>query len=268
MTSLYKQTTLPGEEEREAPLPSSIGPYKIESLLDKGGMSYVYLALHPETGEQIVVKVMSQQCLARPEMGPRFLQEAKIIGIAHHPNIVKLYGQGTWEKGFYIAMEFIQGISLREWMRKRRFSQKESLALLLQVAYALCHLHTHGVIHRDLKPENILITEAGGVKVIDFGIAEWERTAIRERSKTIGTPYYMSPEQKKHGAHASYTSDLYSLGVIAYELFLGKPSHGIIHLHLLPKPIRMLLEKLVEPDPKKRCQDIVDFIDAVSKNHL
>jgi serine/threonine protein kinase len=266
MSPFYKQITLPGEEEAQATLPSSIGPYKIESLLDKGGMSYVYLALHPTTKERIVVKVMSAQCLARPEMGDRFLQEAKIIAMAHHPNIVKLYGQGPWEKGLYIAMEFIQGTSLRESMRRRRFSQKESLALLLQIAYALCHLHTQGVVHRDLKPENILITEQGTIKVIDFGVAKWNTASTKQGTMRVGTPYYMSPEQKKNASAASYTSDLYSLGVIAYELFLGKPSHGIIHLHLVAKPLRTLLEKLLQPDPKERCQDVVDFIQAVLQN--
>src|SRR5690606_36400224 len=107
----------------------------------------------------------------------QFLKEAEIIALSNHPNIVKLYGQGEWEKGLYIAMEFIQGVSLTQFILQNSLSIKRSLEILLQVAYALLHLHSHGVIHRDLKPENILITENGGVKVIDFGIAQLEQEA-------------------------------------------------------------------------------------------
>ena len=173
LDDFHKQTTLPdlhAGEARNYPLPQKIGPYKIESLLDKGGMSLLYLGVHPGTSQPIVVKVLLPKYLKNKEMMGRFLKEAQIIGMTNHPNIVKLYGQGQWEKGLYIAMEFIQGISLRQFIQQKSLSQKRALEIILQVAYALCHLHTHGVIHRDLKPENILITETGEIKVIDFGI--------------------------------------------------------------------------------------------------
>ena len=105
-------------------------------------------------------------------MVKRFLAEAKIIAIADHPNIVRLHQSGRWEEGLYIAMEYVQGISLRQYLQKVPLSIKRALEIILEIAYALCHLHTHHVIHRDLKPENILITQEGKVKVIDFGIAQ------------------------------------------------------------------------------------------------
>ncbi len=265
----YQQKTVSSfspAEARAAPFPSKIGPYKIEGLLNKGGMSLLYLGMHPETLEPIVVKVLIPKFLKNQETTQRFLKEAHIIGMTNHPNIVKLYGEGQWEKGLYIAMEFIRGVSLRQFIQQRSLSVKKALEIILQVAYALCHLHTHGVIHRDLKPENILITESGEVKVIDFGIAQLqdEKAHIRPEG-FMGTPVYMSPEQKEHPAKVFYSSDIYALGIIAYELMVGRLSHGIIHLSLLPKPLQPLIEKTLKSHPQDRYQDIVDFITDISQ---
>jgi len=271
MNDFHKQTTLPDLHAGvpRYPLPKQIGPYKIDSLLNKGGMSVLYLGVHPSTDQPIVVKVLLPKYCKNKEMAARFLKEAEIIGMAHHPNIVRLYGQGEWEKGLYIAMEFIQGISLRQFIQQKSLTHKRALEIILQVAYALCHLHTHGVIHRDLKPENILITETGEIKLIDFGIAQvkdlLEEARITQKKRMMGTPIYMSPEQKENPSLVSYPSDIYSLGIIAYELILGRLSHGVIHLALLSKRFRGLIEKSLESNPKDRYQDIVDFITDISQ---
>lgn len=274
----FKQPTLvEGEKgpeiagEDEIPLPKQIGPYPIESLLDTGGMSLLYLAILPETHEPLIVKVLSPRYLSHPEMVSRFMQEAEIIAMTDHPNIVKLYGQGEWEEGLYIAMEFIQGISLRQLIMQNALTLKRALEIVLQIAYALFHLHAHGVIHRDLKPENILLTESGGVKVIDFGIAQLHEERPEKASdgekRVIGTPVYMSPEQKESPLTVGYNSDIYSLGVITYELALGKLSHGNIHLSLMPPGLQKVLQKTLQPNPKDRYQDVVDFITDLS-NYL
>lgn len=270
MDDFHKQNTLPDlhGNQRSYPLPIKIGPYKIESLLSKGGMSLLYLGTHPQTSEPIAIKVLVPKYIKDKEIVGRFLKEAQIIGMTSHPNIVKLYGQGQWEKGLYIAMEFIRGISLRQFIRQKSLSQKRALEIILQVAYALCHLHTHGVIHRDLKPENILITETGEIKVIDFGIAQFSEEISQEPSgmgRLIGTPVYMSPEQKQNPNQVTFAADIYSIGIIAYELILGRPSHGIVHLALLPKSLRKIIEKTLKADPKERYQDIVDFITDISE---
>jgi serine/threonine protein kinase len=268
VNDFHKQPTLPDLHlvQSRFPLPQKIGPYKIESLLNKGGMSALYLGVHPDTAQPIVIKVLLPKYLKNKEIANRFLKESQIIGMTNHPNIVRLYGQGQWEKGLYIAMEFVQGISLRQFIQQKSLSHKRALEIILQVAYALCHLHTHGVIHRDLKPENILITETGEIKVIDFGIAQLngEEQRLTQKKRMMGTPVYMSPEQKENPTQVAYSSDIYSLAIIAYELILGRLSHGIIHLALLPKPFRIILEKALKIDPKERYQDIVDFITDIS----
>lgn len=262
---------LPNESKPPIPttdIPKAVGPYKIESLLEKGGMSILYLATHPNTKEPTTIKVLSPRFLVYPEAVQRFLNEAEIIAMTDHPNIVKLYGHGEWEGGLYIAMEFIQGISLRQAILQNPISLKRSLEIIIDIAYALCHLHTHGVIHRDLKPENILITESNQIKVIDFGIAqmltEKPSTSSPPKPKFIGTPIYMSPEQRENPESVSYPSDIYSLGIISYEIILGKLSHGQIHLSLMPKGIQKILNKTLQPKPEDRYQDVVDFITDIS----
>ena len=261
------QPTLPTLTNVTPLLPKKIGPYKIESLLKKGGMSFLYLAVSDESAKPIVIKVLSPKFIKNEEVVDRFLKEADIIKTSNHPNIIRLFGQGTWEQGLYIAMEFVQGISLKQFLLEKSLSLKKALEIVLQVGYALCHLHAHGIIHRDLKPENILITENGQIKVIDFGIAQLI-TEEKDDTKTkafIGTPVYMSPEQKENPQNVTFSSDIYSLGVLTYELVLGKLSHGIIHLALVPKKLKHILEKAINSDVNERYKDIVEFITDLSE---
>lgn len=271
MADSKKEPTLPGGSKKHphaSPLPSQIGPYKIEALLEKGGMSYLYLAIHPTTQEPITIKALFPEFLSNPEMVQRFLREAEIIAMADHPNIVKLYGQGRWEGGLYIAMEFIQGISLRQYLLRNLISLKQALEISMEIAMALCHLHSHGVIHRDLKPENILVTETGAIKVIDFGIAqlltEAPTDSHSQKRRLIGTPVYMSPEQRENPESTTYPSDLYSLAIITYELVLGKLCHGHIYLSLMPKSLQKILSKALQPKPEERYQDTVDYMTDLS----
>lgn len=264
-----KRSTLPTttNQTNSDSLPEKIGPYKIEALLEKGGMSFLYLATHPENKEPITIKVLFPEFVSNPEMVQRFLREAEIIALADHPNIVKLFGQGQWEGGLYIAMEFIQGISLRQYLLRNLISLKHALEIVMEISMALCHLHAYGIIHRDLKPENILITESGNVKVIDFGIAQLLTESApdpTQKRRLIGTPIYMSPEQNENPESTSYPSDIYSLGIIAYELVIGKLSHGQIHLSLIPKGLQKILAKALQPKLEDRYQDIVDFMTELS----
>lgn len=269
---LYKQSTLPnltaGQTAALNEMPKKIGPYKIEAQLSKGGMSFLYLGLQPHNNTPVAIKVLSPRYITHPEMVSQFLKEAEIIGLTEHPNIIKLYGQGEWEGGFYIAMEFIQGISLKQFIMQQNLSIKSCLEIILQVSYALLHLHTHGVIHRDLKPENILITERGGVKVIDFGIAQLSNEGVLtspfEHGQFLGTPSYMSPEQKRDPLSVTFATDIYSLGVVAFELIAGKLSFGNIQLSLLPEGLKNIVKKALEPSLKDRYTDVVDLITDIT----
>lgn len=267
LEDFHKRPTLvgvPGEDGITA-LPKQIGSYKIESLLNRGGMSVLYLGIHPETHEPIAIKVLSSSLVSNPEMVERFMREAEIIELTNHPNIVKLYGHGRWEGGVFIGMEFIQGLSLRQIILQSGLPLRRALEIILQISYALTHLHAHGIIHRDLKPENILLTAQGGVKVIDFGIsAIYSHPELGATRQLLGTPVYMSPEQREDPMNVSFSSDVYSLGIIAYELILGRLSHGVVHLSLIPKGLQKILGKALQPRPQDRYEDIVDFVKEIS----
>ncbi|MCH9611151.1 MAG: Serine/threonine-protein kinase PknD [Chlamydiales bacterium] len=250
---------------RSEQIPQKVGPYKVESLLDHGGMSVLYLGIDPSTREPLAIKTLSSRFVSHPEMVERFLHEAQIIEITNHPNIVRLLGHGQWEEGVYIATEFIQGISLRQMILQQAMSLKRALEIVIQIGHAITHLHVHGIIHRDLKPENILLTSQGGVKVVDFGISQlYTAKTGEEMKRLLGTPAYMAPEVQKDPTKSSFQSDIFSLGVITYELILGRLSHGSIHLAMMPKNMQPLLAQAINPDPTKRYEDIVDFVKALS----
>lgn len=261
--NFHKRETLPGiapaKEIEPEPHPDCIGEYKIEALLNRGGMSYLYLGLHPQTGDPLTIKVLLPKYVSHPEMKARFLQEAQVISLANHPSIVKLYGQGEWEGGLYIAMEFIQGISLRQFILQHTMSLKRALETIVMVGGALSHLHAHGVIHRDLKPENILITASGGIKVIDFGIAQLHQEEPKPMG-LMGTPIYMSPEQRQDPRTVTAASDIYSLALVTYELVLGRLSHGVVHLSLMPRGLQPILSRALQPNPTDRYAHVEEFI--------
>ena len=267
----YKQNTSPDLNARlkDPALPEKIGPYTIESLLSKGGMSLLYLGSSETSKKPVAIKVLPPKFCKNKEVVQRFLKEADVIRKAKHPNLVQLYDQGEWENGFYIAMEFVQGVSLHQFIQNHSLPHKKALEIILQVSLALNHLHSHGIIHRDLKPENILITESGEVKVIDFGIAQTQSKGheerITRRKRVMGTPLYMSPEQKQNASQVSFPSDIYALGIITYELLLGKLSQGVIHLSKLPKPLNRIVGKALEERVEDRYQTIAEFITDISK---
>lgn len=245
-----------------------IGKYKIETLLHKGSMSYLYLAHDPTKDRLVAIKILAPNLRDKKDLAERFLLEADIIAKARHENIVQVFESGRWEKGLYIAMEYIHGISLTKFIQDNAFCKKRSLEIILKVSYALLHLHSHKIIHRDLKPENILLTEDGNVKLIDFGIAELRKnnstTPGFAKNPIIGTPSYMSPEQKANPLTIHYNSDIYSLAIITYEMLTGKLSNGKVNLSLIDERIRPILKKALEPDFHNRTEDVVDFITDIS----
>ncbi len=246
--------------------PKVIGGYKIESILNEGKKSCIFWASHPRTFEPIALKVLRTPFVSEENIVQGFLNEVSIIQKANHPNIVKLHSYGKWEDGFYVAMEFIQGISLRQMIMQEALSLKRALHIISQVAEGVAYLHSLGIIHRDLKPENILLTAQGGIKIIDFSIASMISKDVYSSSQfsMLGTPIYMSPEQQENYLNVAPNTDIFSLGVVAYELILGRLSRGKVLLSLMPDGVQSILSKALQPDPRERYQNVTQFIEDIS----
>jgi eukaryotic-like serine/threonine-protein kinase len=214
-----------------APLPASIGRYRIIRLLGEGGMGAVYEAEQDQPRRRVALKVI-RAAWASPELLRRFAQESQALGRLHHPGIAQIYEAGSADTGFglqpFFAMELIQGKPLVEYADGNHLDTRQRLALMIQVCEAVQHAHQRGIIHRDLKPGNILVDESGQPKILDFGIArvtdmDTEATQQTDLGQLLGTLAYMSPEQVLADPLAIDTrSDVYALGVILYELLSGK----------------------------------------------
>jgi formylglycine-generating enzyme required for sulfatase activity/tRNA A-37 threonylcarbamoyl transferase component Bud32 len=201
-------------------LPARISKYELQELLG-GGMSRVYRARDTVIGRTVVVKILTEQACKEAEAKARFLQEARVAGNISHDNIIRVYDFGEEEGRPFMVMEYLRGDDLRNLIKTGRTGDLHCrLAIALQIARALEHIHSQKIIHRDIKPENIHVTNSGAVKLMDFGIAKAENTALTRPGFTLGTPYYMAPEQIR-GAPATPLVDIYAFGVLLYELITG-----------------------------------------------
>src|ERR671915_725732 len=198
--------------------------YRIVKPLGSGGMADVYLAHDNILDRDVALKVMSARYASDDEFIERFKREAQSAAALSHPNIVSIFDRGESEDGtYYIAMEYLPGGTLKDRiMSKGALPPRTAAAVALQIAEALQAAHKKGIIHRDIKPRNILITDSGDVKVTDFGIARAaEATTISDVGDILGSAKYMSPEQAA-GERVGAASDLYSLGVVLYEMLTGR----------------------------------------------
>ena len=219
--------------------------YRLLDKLGGGGMAKVYLAHDEILGRDVAVKVLREQFTDDEEFVERFRREARSAASLRHPNIVQIYDQGEADDGaHYMAMEYVSGGTLKERILARgRLSSDEAASVALKVAKALGAAHEKGVIHRDIKPQNVLLTEAGEPKVADFGIALAASAAtISQTSRVLGTAGYMSPEQAL-GERACPRSDLYSLGVVLFEMLVGELPYEA------DTPVAVAVKHINEPPP-------------------
>ena len=211
-----------------------LGSYEITSLLGSGGMGQVYRAKDHKLGRDVAIKVLREELASDPERLRRFEQEARSASALNHPNIITIYDIGKHGDTPYIAMEFVEGKTLREMLAEGPLLTKKLLQLATQIAEGLAKAHSAGIIHRDLKPENLMVTDDGYVKILDFGLAKLmpeavdygseETTISRELTRAgviLGTVGYMSPEQAS-GRPLDHRSDQFSFGSILYEMATGK----------------------------------------------
>jgi len=269
-------------------LGTQIGVYRIEAPLGEGGMGTVYRALDTKLNRPVAIKVLSDR-LADAPARRRFQREAQMASSLNHPHLVTVYDVGEFEGRQYLVTEFVDGGTLRDWVKAERRTWRQTVELLTGVADGLAAAHTAGILHRDIKPANILVAKNGYAKLADFGLAKLaENTVGRDTDATrtlderhtrpgvvVGTITYMSPEQAS-GNPLDARSDIFSFGVVLYELLAGKrPFAGATELEVLqtiihghpdpltadvPQPVRGLVEKALEKDPAERYQSMREMV--------
>ncbi|HYQ10742.1 MAG TPA: Stk1 family PASTA domain-containing Ser/Thr kinase [Gaiellaceae bacterium] len=249
------------------------GRYRIQRKLGAGGMADVYLAEDQELGRRVAIKILNGRHANDAQFIERFRREAKNAAALNHPNIVSIYDRGEAEDTYYIAMEFLDGRTLKELIVGHGAAPvRVAIEYARQILSALRFAHRHGIVHRDIKPHNVLVDAEGRVKVTDFGIARAGTSQMTETGSIVGTAQYLSPEQAR-GGEVDQRSDLYSLGVVLYELLTGKtPFEGdtpvevaMKHLSNAPKPpselrkdippeLDMVVLRALAKDPNDRYQ--------------
>ncbi|HKY05191.1 MAG TPA: serine/threonine-protein kinase, partial [Blastocatellia bacterium] len=259
-------TSMPGTDDSQSFSGEMVGVYRLMSELGRGGMGTVYLAYDTRLGRQAALKLMPSRLIENPERVRRFQREARAATALNHPNIITIYDFGQEDGRDYIASEFVEGCTLRDYVGDPSLTLNQILDVAIQVASALEAAHAAGIVHRDIKPENIMVRPDGYVKVLDFGLAKLtepesggheakrDATAMSSDFDTrpgmvLGTVNYMSPEQAR-GQKVDRRSDLFSLGVVLYELITGhQPFVGETLYHTMvairdvePKPISRYAE--------------------------
>jgi serine/threonine protein kinase len=245
---LLLQASLPTEPgkggiPRSAPptleeLAGAFPQLEILELIGQGGMGFVYKARQPKIDRFVALKILPQSLAADPAFAERFTREGRVLARLNHPNIVTIHDFGQANGYFYLLMEFVDGVNLRQAMKVGRFTPAQALAIVPRICEALQFAHGEGILHRDIKPENILLDSKGRVKIADFGIAKivgaesggaeipsGRETGIERSSSPtgiIGTPQYMAPEQLEHPQDVDQRADIYSLGVVFYEMLTGE----------------------------------------------
>ena len=258
-----------------------LGRYEILAELGKGAMGVVYRAIDPLLSREVAIKTvnMSSDPQEMAEYEARFYQEAKAAGGLNHPNIVTIYDIGKSSNVAYMAMELLDGVELRALMKPGEpIAHARAVELAAQVADGLAYAHQHGVVHRDVKPANIMLLSSGMAKIMDFGIARMRTAEVRTQTGVVlGSPRYMSPEQVS-GRRAEPRSDIFSLGVILYEMLTGKPAFtgddvtSVMFQILnvappapstlvpgLPEMLDFIVAKALAKTPDDRYQDAAEF---------
>lgn len=265
------------------------GRYEIQEIIGVGGMAVVYKAYDNIDDRIVAIKILKEEFLANEEFRRRFKNESKAIAVLSHPNIVKVYDVSFGDKLQYIVMEYIDGITLKEYIEQQKvINWKEALHFTTQILRALQHAHDKGIVHRDVKPQNIMLLQNGNIKVADFGIARFSRNETRTMTESaIGSVHYISPEQAR-GEITDEKADIYSVGVVLYEMLTGQlpfqsdnaVSVAIMQLQSdakrpreinpeIPVGLEQITLKAMQKNPRDRYQSAAEMLldlDEVKRN--
>jgi len=275
-----------------APEPAELAKHfpqlDILEILGQGGMGAVYKTRQRQLDRVVALKILPPAIGKGPAFAERFTREAKALAKLNHPGIVTLYEFGQADGLFFFLMEFVDGVNLRHLLEAGRLSPREALAIVPQICDALQYAHDQGIVHRDIKPENILLDRQGRVKVADFGLAklvgtEGEPSAagvgvagsavLTEAGKVMGTPQYMAPEQRQHPTEVDHRADVYSLGVVFYQMLTaelpGKPIKPPSRKVQVDVRLDEVVLRALEKEPERRYQQVSEvktMVESISSS--
>ncbi|MEX0728202.1 MAG: serine/threonine-protein kinase [Planctomycetaceae bacterium] len=267
---------------------NQLGEFKLVKKLGQGGMGEVFLATQVGLERKVAIKILAKQFAKKPDFVQRFYREARSMAKLDHPHIVRCYSVGEDIGIHYVAIEFIDGLSMQKWMDKLgHLSIGDALHCTLVCAEALQHAHELGLIHRDIKPDNMLVTITGVLKVADMGLAKAldEDVSMTQSGTGMGTPLYMAPEQARNAKHVDLRTDVYALGCSLYYFLTGKlPFTGENTMELIvakekgqftparrlnseiPERLDLMIDKMISKDPKHRytsCAEIIKDLESL-----
>ncbi|MDI1313488.1 serine/threonine-protein kinase [Prosthecobacter sp.] len=259
----------PSTEELDALIPG----YKFIQFIERGGMGAVYKAVQKSLNRTVAVKLLPQVHRNKESFAERFKREAHALAQLNHPHIIGVHDFGETPDGqMYYVMEFVSGMDLQHLLKRAPPEPRQILKIITQVCEALQFAHEHGIVHRDIKPANILVDERGNVKVADFGLAKvmgQQAVDYTATGMTIGTPDYIAPEALDQSRHIDHRADIYSLGVMIYELFTGHVPKGVWEPPSIrsgaDKGIDAVVSKAMQNNPEKRYQHVRDMTQVLEK---